>query len=96
MSELIRHGFETLLNVHGSGWRYGEKEFQAICSFGGDYGIAEIEGSGDTRTLRLFSEDMPILAREGEKVVSLSDGKAHYIRRSRRIDEIFTEVEISG
>ena len=90
---MLIEGFNALLAVQGTVWKFGQAEFRAIAQSGAYAAYNFADGNTAVKILRFRADALPSLPVKGE-IVESSGGRKSIVRRSRRIDANFCEIEI--
>ena len=87
-------GFDALLNVHGSTWTFGAAKFAAVAQSGAYAAYNFIDGNTAIKILRLKSSALQKLPKKGDVLVEQSSSRKMVVRRARRVDALFSEIEV--
>lgn len=99
MNEHLKRGFNELLRLYGKQFSYKRNGvlyvFAAIVQSGSYAAYNFTDGNTAIKILRLKSELLPHLPKEGE-IINGKNGEGFLVKQSKRIDDAFTEIEIDA
>ena len=96
MFAMLIEGFNALLKIHGTAWKFGQTEFSAIAQAGAYAAYNFADGNTAITILQCLASALPALPVKGDIIESAATGNKWIVQRSKRVDANFLIIEIDG